>query len=250
MRKKLFLVSLVSMIAAWVLGQNLVLAKDLFKGKKSFVDEFNGPELEAGWTWTDPTSSCSYNFTDNPGHLRIQVPSSDYGLWPFTNKNAPRITREVTGSFVVETKVDYSPQYNFEGAGILVFSDLQNYIHLQRQYNRGMPRVQTINFFGVSNGIWWVHQPSLEFPATTTYLKLTRVGDYFVAKSSADGKNWEFLAVVKKPMPKAIQLGLIVYDVRGQPENINGSYADFDYFKLAPVKVGEVISQIVKEIAP
>lgn len=208
-----------------------------------FSDEFNSTMLDPRWTWVNPLGDCNYSLTANPGYLRISVPTGnpDHGLGnqPMGNPDhAPRMMQSANGDFIIETKVLFNPQYDAQGAGILVWKDWSHYLGIGRCDNWANP--DRIQYFYVYNGTSFEDHSTL-YSGNVTYLQIQRSGDTFTFRYSADGINWITLSSTSIPLGDAVNIGLCVYD-QYQTHPI---YADFDYFRVWVLAVPEFSSSIV-----
>ncbi len=96
----------------------------------------------AGWGLAiDTGKDCEISPQDKT--LSIKVPGTWHDLNPDTGKlNAPRVVREVEGDFVIKAKVEgeFKPSGKstnpkgvpYNGAGIIIWSDSDNFIRLER----------------------------------------------------------------------------------------------------------------------
>jgi regulation of enolase protein 1 (concanavalin A-like superfamily) len=99
------------------------------------------PKTAAWGDLTGATGDCQF-LADGPA-LAIEIPGKLHVLSPeLMKKNAPRLLTEVTGDFVATVKVvgairpGTKPigklQFTFQGAGLLVWQDEDNYLRLER----------------------------------------------------------------------------------------------------------------------
>lgn len=93
-----------------------------------FCDGFSSGMANSGWNWIDPRSDSSYYVTLD-GELIISTPVGGHDL--FLNLNAPRLLQPVVGNFVIETEVSLHPEHEYQGAGLLIWQDSENYVRLE-----------------------------------------------------------------------------------------------------------------------
>lgn len=97
------------------------------------TDAFEGPALAPGWRWVreDP---AQWSLAARPGYLRVMGQGGD--LYQAGNNNRNLLLREAGASeFRLETCIDgFSPQRNFEQAGLIIRLDDDNYLKLVRAY--------------------------------------------------------------------------------------------------------------------
>ncbi len=183
-----------------------------------FCDNFDDSSLNGGWQWVDPLGDSSYSLTDNPGHLRISTSNGGHDL--YANTNAPRLLQPVHGDFTVVTKVTISPAFNYQGAGLLIWQDENNYVRLERTLVSG------IDFLYKMGGTNYSDEISFS-TSDTVYLKLQRAGNDFSAWYSMDNLTWEFVQTINFPnINHQLQTGPVLIN---QWQD-NPIYADFDFF--------------------
>jgi beta-xylosidase len=86
-----------------------------------------------GWQWIDPDEKNK----PTPKNVKKQVLSVTiptgkdlYG----DNRTAPRYIKAITGDFQIETRVKFTPSENYQGAGLLIYKDDNNYLRFERAY--------------------------------------------------------------------------------------------------------------------
>jgi regulation of enolase protein 1 (concanavalin A-like superfamily) len=193
----------------------------------------------AGWGMAiDPGMDCQIRAEG--AKLSIEVPGTLHDLTPRSGKlNAPRVLRPVEGDFQVTVKVagDFkasgkstnprSVPYN--GAGILLWSDADNFIRLERgAMTRGGKRSTFVAFqeseFGYSGA---VHNET--FPPGPCYLRLERKGNRISGAVSADGKAWKQLKPIDTYWPAKLKVGQVAISSSSEPFT-----ATFEEFKKVP----------------
>jgi regulation of enolase protein 1 (concanavalin A-like superfamily) len=185
-----------------------------------FCDYFNSSSLNPGWTWVDPLGDSSFSLTANPGHLRLYTPDGGHDLYPYANLDAPRMLQSISGDFVATTKVTMYPSYNYQGAGLLIWQDQDNYIRLERTLVDGVDMWYRIE--GVYNGI------QIPYTNPTVYLRVQRFGNNFTVWYSANDSDWIQVTTTNYSAMNTLQVGL---DLINQWQD-NPIWADFDYFEL------------------
>jgi regulation of enolase protein 1 (concanavalin A-like superfamily) len=215
---------------------------------QTFADEFDKPTLGPNWTWTDPLGDCWYSLTDTPGYLVITVPSGNHDLYPGSNYNAPRLLREASGDFTIETKVVLTPDTNAQAAGLLVWQDSDNFIRLERLFVYWDPQ-QVVALSAELGGVWGYYTEH-SYQSGVTYLKLVRTGNEFRASYSEDGSTWTLLTTITFPVADPLQVGIF-----GLVQYTNaGITPAFDYFRGAdPLQVKvekELVRDALAELIP
>ena len=89
--------------------------------------------FENGWIWIDPDAQNSptpYEFKQGKFAMRIPSNKDLYG----DNRSAPRLVKAVTGDFQIESRVNFDPTEDYQGAGLLIYVDRINYLRLERSF--------------------------------------------------------------------------------------------------------------------
>jgi RNA polymerase sigma factor (sigma-70 family) len=182
-------------------------------------------------TWgteTDPDKDCKFTYAK--GKLTITVPGKDHDLGAERQvMNAPRVLRPVEGDFTVQVKVsgkfkpedaDTDERAAFQGAGLLVLDDDNNYVRLERaSYIRGDDTHHYTNWelrkdgeverFGSPDD-----QPLED--GKDTWLRIERHGDKVSAAISQDGEKWTDLEAKDASFPKKVQVGVAAVNTSKQ----------------------------------
>ncbi len=86
-----------------------------------------------GWQWIDPDEINNPTSKDvQKGVLRVTIPTKKDMRGD--NRTAPRYLKAITGDFQIETRVRFLPKENYQGAGLLIYLDYNNYIRFERAY--------------------------------------------------------------------------------------------------------------------
>lgn len=181
------------------------------------TDEFNDSTLAAFWALENPSApNSSISTTPRAGYLRIVATQAGGGAdyWSGTNFRAPRIFQNVMGDWELETKMEYSPGDNYDGAGI--------FIDGQRMAERAFNGGHVVACLG----------PSVPYNGTTTYFRIVKKADSLSGYWSADGQTWNFSGKVKMD-PESV--GLHVVRKNWEPGGDHDAIADFDYFRFSGV---------------
>ncbi|GEM_PF-576469 len=188
-----------------------------------WVDEFDG-ELATGWEWLAPASEAESSLTEQPGLLRITTQVRDEGLL----KGA--IARPVSASdFVIETQVFFTPEENFQRAGLLIYGDRENHLVLSRAY------CGFVDYGCVRNGIYYDSTTSTDSYATETtsqdvaWLRLTKSGTNVRAEYSDDGTTWQFIGAHEFSYSGVPTVGLIADGNRAESPGVP---AYFNFFRV------------------
>jgi regulation of enolase protein 1 (concanavalin A-like superfamily) len=211
------------------------------------VNAGNDPtRVIAGWGQVvEPDGDCSITAVD--GKLAIAVPGTTHDLSSYHSiykkRNAPRILRDVEGDFTVQVRVSgaFDPgkagtvpgAYPFNGAGLLLWDNSENYLRLER------------NVWTTSHGEHSSYLPLFEywkddkdvtlgtpsakpfFTGPSTYLRMTRQGNQIRAAVSNDGVKWVEATPITVQFPQKIKVGVDAINTSKQRFNV-----EFAEFKL------------------
>ncbi len=166
----------------------------------------------------DPDQDCK--FTLGPRSLTVELPASWHDLAgpPLLKFNAPRVLREVDGDFVLTVKVsgDFKPRppttsllsVPYLGGGILLWSDSDNFIRLERAtLVRDGQVVPHIAFLKQEGGEGKPVDYVMPFEENDCYLRLERKEGQILGAVSGDGADWKQLnptGTLGKPEASAI----------------------------------------------
>jgi beta-xylosidase len=189
----------------------------------TYSDEFNG-SLGSQWSWIreDATKHGIVN-----GQLKLIVNGDLY-----RNSNSATnllLEQPPTGDYVVETKITFDPNHNYQQAGLLVYSDDDHYIKVGPFHGNSLTKILSgyenllalpsgdttcdVQPSSTSNvaiktytrdqcpneGEAWDNlsnpQPTLNGstaynPTVTNWLRIYRHGDVYTPYSSLDGVHW------------------------------------------------------------
>ena len=183
-----------------------------------------------GWLWIDPDEKNVPTPHDTKMRvLRFRIPSGKDLAGD--RRNAPRYVKAITGDFQIETRVKLLPKENYQGAGLLIYVDDNNYMRFERAYG---------GFGGGAEGIRLdvrslneyrslVTPREIQTDAGETELRIIRDGQVFTAYWRAD-KNAEWLKAGEfvSDYPESILAGLVACSTA---EEIT---AEFAYIHLLP----------------
>jgi regulation of enolase protein 1 (concanavalin A-like superfamily) len=187
-------------------------------------------EWPKGWAWIDPDEKRNPTpHNVDGGVLRVKVPPGKdmYG----NSRTAPRYLKPITGDFQIETRVRINPTENYQGAGLLLYVDDENFLRFERAFG---------GVGGGGSGLRLDAQKGDQFEAITSTadiqtdleevdLKLIRVGDTYTAYWRADdGAEWREAGSHTADYPDTIRAGLIACNTAREYT------VEFVYIKLLP----------------
>lgn len=162
-----------------------------------FTDDFIS-SLSPGWRWLDPFDDCFFSLGNG---LRIQAPNGR-GMWR-SNHSAPRILRQVSGSFAAQTVASSVTSDKPAIGGILLWSDEENYLRI----DIGVAGPDEITFMGcIGNVDRVIGRGSL--PSEGHFLRVERIGDNIRALCSGDGSKWFSVGQVEFSAGDVVEIGL------------------------------------------
>lgn len=183
-------------------------------------DEFASPLLRGGWSWVHEDNT-HWSLTAAPGFMRIVGQAGDLPASP----GAYNILLETppSGDFEIDTVVAFSPNSNFEQAGLVVYQSDTLLLKLVRLYVNGDQDVD----FALSNGTYVESFASCAY--TTTYLKIVKAGSQWSGYFSGNGIDWALITTHDSGSMAGLSVGLVAFNGPGNNATIN---ADFDSFRL------------------
>ena len=189
-----------------------------------YRDDFNG-DLAAPWTWVRENAK-NWSLATVPGALQISV-SQGY-VSSHTNTNL-LLRPAPAGNFQIETQMTFSPEDNFQFAGLIIYESDSNFIQAGREYCKAANCVgQGLYMNYYKNG--YVVAPDFGQPyreIDPILLRLSRRADTYLFEASTDGKVWFVIGSHTSTMAP-LQIGLVT----GQRIKGNPISASFDYFEV------------------
>jgi hypothetical protein len=159
------------------------------QAQQQLTDEFASSTLNSQWTFIDTDGNSSYSLSSTPGSLTITTSSPPGRDLAGTLTNAPRVmaSTSLNNDFTVETKVSASTTKGDEGAGIVVWSNSNQFLKLVRMSTGTSPVTQQV-YFAVNGESF--HAAALSSSINPTYLKLVKASHNYSAYYSSDGSTW------------------------------------------------------------
>jgi regulation of enolase protein 1 (concanavalin A-like superfamily) len=191
-----------------------------------FKDDFQGA-LKSQWVWTDPNDDATHSFTARPGFLRLTAPDGN-DLTGFSNYDAPRLLVQRKGNFTLETLVEFDPQEDYQGAGLLVWQDEDSFLRLEFGFGGLGSGTKNVSFLRqVESNLELVNLVDLPDESKRIELRLTRNGDQFTAWYRPAGGDWQKIDSTEISLNSTVDVGIVQVT-----QAVSEISADFDYFKL------------------
>ncbi|MBK9153547.1 MAG: tetratricopeptide repeat protein [Chloracidobacterium sp.] len=171
------------------------------KGETGFLD-ISGTR----WNWYDPNADATYSIEGDS--IVIRAPKGN-DLWVPTNFDAPRLTKQVTGDFVLQARLQGNWRENYNGSGLVVHAGRSSVIRLDRGIYGAPTSDNHVAIFGFSNGRE-TGRGHLVLQNTDLYLRLVRKGSEFTGFASTDGINWQKVGTVTASFPSTVDAGLVL----------------------------------------
>jgi regulation of enolase protein 1 (concanavalin A-like superfamily) len=188
--------------------------------------EPTGRELPVWGLAIDPDNDCQV--LPDEKALGVIVPGKLHDLNPDSGLlNAPRVVRPVEGDFALTVKVtgEFRPGGKstnprgvpYNGAGILIWSDADNFIRLERGALLRGGKVGTSVAFEEREGGYRGAVHNEGFQGGTCYLRLERKGSRILGGISADGSTWKQLKPIDTVWPAKLKVGLAAINSSSEP---------------------------------
>jgi regulation of enolase protein 1 (concanavalin A-like superfamily) len=192
----------------------------------SATDELNNSTLDSRWAWYSSPQSWDLGVT-RPGwlHMVSKMGTNFNG----TLDNGAFAYQMLSGNFTLETRINCTPQWDWQKAGIMVRQDADNWVALKYQNQTGKYVEWSLKIGGSMLGD--IVSPGLSLSAV--YLRLVREGSRWLSYYSPDDANWTLVwdtnAGTALALTDPVQAGFIIAD--------GGSWtnwpANFDYFNFS-----------------
>jgi regulation of enolase protein 1 (concanavalin A-like superfamily) len=188
--------------------------------------EPTGRELSGWGLAIDTGKDCE--FVPEDKKLTIRVPGTWHDLNPDTGKlNSPRVVREVEGDFVIKVKVEgeFKPGGKstnprgvpYTGAGIIIWSDSDNFIRLERGALLRNNKIAATVAFEEREGGYRGAVHNITSQPGAVYLRLERKGSRILGAVSSDNSTWRPLKPIDTVWPAKLKVGLSAVSSSGEP---------------------------------
>lgn len=193
--------------------------------------KFGTEGIPKDWRWIDPEASSKgpVKYDTSGGTLKFTVPTGKdmFG----DNRTAPHLLRAIDGDFQIETRVKFDPQHDYQGAGIFIYIDGDNYVRLERAFGGLNGGGSGIRLDARTGGDYRsVTSPSdVATDAKSVDLKVLRNGKILYAFWRSDeNAEWREIGEVEYDFPATVQAGIIACNTAAEIP------VEFSYIKLAP----------------
>lgn len=183
-----------------------------------------------GWLWIDPDGEFSptkHELKDNRLTMTVPTTKDLYG----GNRTAPRLVKAVKGDFQIETRVNFVPTHDYQGAGLLIYLDGDNYIRLERAFGGIGGGGSGIRLDARRKDKYEPLATPIEIPTITTNvnLKITRRLNIFSAFWREDeSMEWRLIEDIETEFGDTVLAGIIACNTSEQYE------VEFQQIKLSP----------------
>jgi len=164
-----------------------------------FLDSFAGDSLSPDWEWVDPAGDGSYILLKSG--IEISV-IAEHDLWG--NLDGPRLIREASGDFIIETYITNGLRGKKYG-GLFVWKDKDNFIRFDTPET---PMWENTIYYGANVNGNFIHPGVHPYDLDKAWLRLERKGDRFTGYVSSDGENWYRCGWTDIPMEDPIKVGI------------------------------------------
>lgn len=219
-----------------------------------FRDDFDSLELGPGWDIINE-DAARHSLTAREGFFRINTQRGTVGEGT-TVRNL--LLREMSGAFILDTRVEFNPQAAQEFAGVAVYLDDAHAVALGLAFASGeRGRFRGIVMLSVGEdsdgdgrrpGAFY-DEANAENP-NAVYLRLLRSGGQFVGAFSPDGRTYTDIGTITNEMPDAVMVGLGAAngDFSGCGSACDLSIpADFDFLQISRPSNGGPVAGVMLE---
>lgn len=167
--------------------------------------------FEDGWLWIDPdglNNPTPYEVRQGKFAMRIPSLKDLYG----ENLTAPRLMKAVIGDFQIETRVNFDPKEDYQGAGLLIYVDRINYLRLERSFGGLRDGGSGIRLDARKQDQYEPLTTPGEVPTTakSVELKISRRGNVFTAYwRQNENAEWRKIEEFISTFPDTVLAGVI-----------------------------------------
>jgi serine/threonine protein kinase len=180
----------------------------------------------------DPDGDCKVYQDQASDRVTISVPGTPHVLSAeISRMNAPRLLRAVRGDFEVRMRVEgvfhtsgratlkeYAP---YHGAGILLWQDGENYLRLEIAADLHKGRVRPYANYELRKDGALAVSRGIKIEDGSTYLRLARRGDEFLAAFGPDGVRWTSFPPISAKLDSQLKVGGAAINTATKPLMVN-----------------------------
>jgi cytochrome c len=204
-------------------------------GGGSFVDDFDGADLGAGWD----VVRRDQQLTVSGGKLNIPAQTGD--LYQTRNDAKNLVLRDApAGPWVATTKVNFQGTVQYQQAGMVIYGNDDNFTKFGRIATNApaSPFTEKFEYIYENNGTARNEgtDSTANLPASFPkdyYLRITSDGTNITGAYSTDGNGWTTVGRAA-PLPANAKIGLFAFSNDG----VGNPVAAFDSFTLTGDNVG------------
>jgi adhesin HecA-like repeat protein len=219
---------MIAPLAGGLLNLLALLVITIILATAGVMGNTDGPGKPAeGWGEAfDPNGDCTIQ--PAPGRLVIKVPARAHDLSAELGRvNAPRVLQNVSGDFTAQVKVSgtFQPappstipdRLPYNGAGLLLWQDGNNYLRLERAALNRDGQVQSYAALELRAGGQVVNPQAPPLVDGDTYLRLERRGNMITGSVSQDGRQWSPFLPVAVNFPQQARVGVTAINSSAEP---------------------------------
>jgi uncharacterized protein len=154
--------------------------------------DFHEARIPDGFAWLNPP--LQYRFE----HGLVVYPQAKSDFWQtthygFRNDNGHCLMTGITGDFSLETRVNFSPQHQYDQCGLVVRLDSQNWIKCSTEFeDEQVSRLgSVVTNLGFSD---WATQDVSSALKAISY-RISRKGSDFLIEHSTTGEAWQQMRI-------------------------------------------------------
>jgi len=218
---------------------SLSLAESVRANEIVFRDDFDASTLGSGWSIINE-SPANHSLTERSGFYQVDTQRGTLGENSLV-KNI--LLRDMTGNFILDTKIEFNPRAASQFAGVTVYLDDLHTVALGLAYASGergefrgvvLLNVDGTTFSDSQRPGAFYNEDTVAQP-NVVYLRLLRFGDQLVGALSPDGLTYTEVGSVTNALPDAVSVGVVAAngDFSGCGTACDVSIpADFDFFQI------------------
>ncbi|GAB4204954.1 MAG: hypothetical protein OHK0022_30580 [Roseiflexaceae bacterium] len=188
----------------------------------TFRDDFSVATLAAGWSWVRE-NPATWSLSARPGFLRRTTEAGDIA-GTATNSTNILLRTPSTADFLLSTRLEATPAANTHSAGLIVYTDDNNWVRLAPTYSFG----SVLEFVAEVNGT--TTRRSIPLAQTPLFLQLRKQGTTYVAAWSSNGVRWQTAGSFTGVALAAPRVGLFAHN--GAGSTAAAIPVDFDWFEV------------------